>query len=196
MEKIIEKAKKHCLNLLKKSRCRFLPFHNVEHTMQVYEYVLKIGAYEERDIQELEPVLLAALFHDTGNATEFKGHENFSTIEANHFLAANNYPIASTILVFGCINATRMPQEPKNSLEKIICDADLFHLGTNSFRKKNKLLRIEWYKYWSISYTDKEWTSLNILFLDQHKFHTKYGQEILEPLKQENLRELKLIASK
>ena len=32
-----------------------------------------------------------------------------------------------------------MPRNPNNILEEIICDADLYHLGTNDFDKKGEL---------------------------------------------------------
>ena len=31
------------------------------------------------------------------------------------------------------ILVTKMPQKPKNKLEEIICDADLYYLGTDQF---------------------------------------------------------------
>jgi len=191
MKKLVRKAKKHCIGLLLGSRCGSLPFHNEEHTMNVYENVLKISIYEKMDMEEMEPVLLAALFHDTGNASVFAGHENFSATEANKFLAAQSYPPEKIDLVIDCIKATRMPQRPKNSYEEIICDADLFHLGTKLYSSRNKLLRKEWAKFLNTEYSDAAWDSLNIEFLEQHRFHTRYGQEILKPVKMENLKELK-----
>ena len=191
METIIRKTKIHCIGLLLRSRCGSLPFHNVGHTMEVYENVLKIGMYGGMGLEELEPVLLAALFHDTGNATVFKGHEDFSAIEANHFLAANKYPVSQTVSVMGCINATKMPQQPKKLLEKIICDADLFHLGTASFWKKNNMLRTELARFQGLEYSNWDWNALNITFLANHRFWTAYGKDILEPVKQEHLNELK-----
>ncbi len=191
MEEIVRKAKKYCIGLLSRSRCGSLPFHNEEHTMNVYENVLKIGIYENKNLQDLEPVLLTALFHDTGNATVFAGHENCSSIEASNFLVAQEYPDAKIAVVIDCINATKMPQRPLDIYEKIICDADLFHLGTRSYRSKNKLLRREWAKFLNTEYSDEAWDSLNITFLEQHSFHTRYGKEILGPVKMENLKELK-----
>ncbi|WP_373519446.1 HD domain-containing protein [Pricia sp.] len=191
MTTIVKKAKKYCIGLLSGSRCGTLPFHNEEHTMNVYENVLKIGMYENMEMEELEPVMLAALFHDTGNATVFAGHENFSATEASNFLLAQSYPYDKIDLVINCIKATRMPQRPKNIYEAIICDADLFHLGINSYHAKNTLLRLEWATFLNTQYSNASWDSLNIEFLQQHRFHTKYGQKILEPVKQRNLRELK-----
>lgn len=187
MSSIIRKAKKHCIGLLSGSRCSSLPFHNQEHTMKVYENILKIGMHENRSLEELEPVLLAALFHDTGNALVFAGHESYSATEASNFLLSQDYPSDKIGLVIDCIKATKMPQQPKNSYEEIICDADLFHLGTRSYNSKNKLLRREWVKFLNTEYSDEAWDSLNIGFLEQHRFHTKYGRDILEPVKQENL---------
>ncbi|MBT2161276.1 HD domain-containing protein [Zobellia barbeyronii] len=191
MEEILKNAQKYCTRVLMGSRCKSLPFHNVEHTMEVFSNVKKIGSYGYLNNDELKPVLLAALFHDTGNATVFKGHENFSVIKATDFLNGQNYPVEKLKMVTDCIKATRMPQEPKNYLEEIICDADLFHLGTKFFTAKNKLIRQEWEKFLEVRYTDEAWYALNITFLEQHRYHTKYGKDLLEPIKQKNLNQLK-----
>ncbi len=191
MNYVVRKAKKHCIGLLLQSRCSSLPFHNERHTMNVYENVLKIGMYENMDVEELEPVLLAALFHDTGNASVFAGHEGYSATEACNFLLAQGYSNDKIDLVIDCINATRMPQRPKNRYEEIICDADLFHLGTGAYHEINKSLRTEWSSFLNTEYSDVAWDSFNIEFLEKHRFHTKYGQEILEPIKMGNLNKLK-----
>ena len=191
MKTIMAKAKKYCMDLLLQSRCSNLPFHNENHSMEVFENTIKIGMYENMTLEELEPVLLAALFHDTGNATVFIGHENYSATEASNFLLAQKYPYDKTALVIGCIKATRMPQQPKNRYEEIICDADLFHLGTRAYGSKNSALRKEWSKFLNTDYSDAKWDALNVEFLKQHRFHTKYGREILEPGKQDNIVQLK-----
>lgn len=187
MEDILAKAKKHCAQLLRESRCSSLPFHNHQHTTDVYENVLIIGLYERKDLKTLEPALLAALFHDTGNAKKFLGHEDLSIKKAIMYLKSQKYTASKIEKVIACINATRMPQTPLNSLEKIICDADLFHLGTTSYLAKNQLLRNEWAQYRELEYSDAEWIALNISFLKQHRFHTNYGREILQPIKQHTI---------
>jgi predicted metal-dependent HD superfamily phosphohydrolase len=45
--------------------------------------------------------------------------------------------------VKACILATEMPQKPVGLLQEIICDADLFHLGTEDFSDRSKLVRKE-----------------------------------------------------
>lgn len=191
MTDIVNKARKYCIKLLKRIRCSGLPFHNPEHTAEVYDNVLKIGACEKLSGDELEVVLLAALFHDTGNAEDFSNHENFSINHALNFLNKNNYPTPSSGMVIDCINATRMPQNPNTTLNKIICDADLYHLGTTNFHAKNISLRKEWSNFMGIEYSDHDWIEMNIKFLKGHHYHTNYGKEILEPVKKQNLEKLR-----
>ncbi len=62
---------------------------------------------------------------------------------ATKFLKENDYPDEGIAKVVSLINATRMPRNPKNILEEIICDADLHHLGTNNYDVKGDLFRNE-----------------------------------------------------
>ena len=92
--------------------------------------------------------------------------------------------------VIGCINATRLPQNPNSLIEQIICDADLFHLGTGDFREKNKLLREELNDFGNMDLSKKDWRKKNIEFLSKHNYFTSYAKENLDPLKQVYLEEL------
>lgn len=193
MSALVNKAKKYCLSILEKSRCNNLPFHNAKHTIEVYGNVVRIGAYEKLDFEAIEPVQLAALFHDVGNAAIFQGHENIGIDKAKDFLQSEDYPRPKIDKVIDCIWATRMPQRPTDIYENIICDADLHHLGSENFLEKNTLLRKEWSEHLKIDYSDEAWNILNIRFLQEHRFHTKYGTEILEPVKKQNIELLKQI---
>ena len=83
-----------------------------------------------------------------------------------------------------------MPQTPVNSLEKIICDADLFHLGTDAFREKTNLLRKELKNFGDEEITKNDWWKKNIEFLEAHKYFTTYGQETLQPIKEVHIKGL------
>ena len=191
MSAILQNTKRHCYGLIQKSSCYFLPFHNWNHTLEVYERTQLIASYEGVSGKALERVLIAALFHDTGNAAEFKGHERVSAINAQKFLTQRAYSHTAIHEVISCILATQIPQKPTNLNQKIICDADLFHLGDPSFFWKNELLRNEWSQYLDTQYEDAEWYDLNIAFLDSHKFHTSYGKTYLRPIKERNIEQLK-----
>lgn len=188
MDSILRKAKKNCTDLLVASRCGELPFHNLEHTLVVYYNVKEIGHYENLGDTELEPILIAALFHDSGNVECFKDHEEISAAKAKTFLRKENYDFDSIQIVINCIMATKMPQKPTTIYERIICDADLFHLGRKNFYEVNEQLRAEWELVGKEHYTDLQWFTMNIGFLRNHDFHTNYGKKILEPVKQENIR--------
>ena len=43
-----------------------------------------------------------------------------------------------------CILATKMPRNPRNLVEEIICDADTYHFGTKEFKDTNKRMREEY----------------------------------------------------
>ncbi|TXK70598.1 HD domain-containing protein [Mesonia sp. HuA40] len=191
MSAILQKAYNHCFRILKESRCNFLDFHNCQHTQEVYNIVKTIGTYEKLDKDELEIVLLAALFHDTGNTQTFQGHEMLSAHKASCFLNQNKYPKTGIEKLTNCILGTKMPQQPKTILEKVLCDADLAHLGSTDFQEKNKCLRLEWHNQLNLSFTTKEWLELNCSFLENHTYFTSFGKKFLEPQKQKNMIKIK-----
>ena len=84
-----------------------------------------------------------------------------------------------------------MPQSPTSRLEKIVCDADLFHFGTADFSERNNLMRkeTEWRTGKKIG--KNQWRKGTIRFLEAHQFQTDYCRNILQDKKQQNLRELK-----
>lgn len=187
MESIILKSKMHCTDLLTKSRCQFLPFHDVQHTLEVFDNVKLIGRMQHINIDGLEPVLLAALFHDTGVSKTYKGHEEVSCVNAIQFLTLHKYPKHKIDIVTGCIKATQMLQKPTTEYEAILCDADLFHLSGKHFRTKNTLLRKEWETHLNLKFSNQEWYLLNLDFLKQHQYPTSFGKIVLSELKQHNL---------
>ena len=84
-----------------------------------------------------------------------------------------------------------MPQSPLSQVEKILCDADLMHLSTEDFKAKNGLLKQERENILKTKISKKEWRKGNIQFLENHKYFTDYGQQYLEPNKQDNLNQIR-----
>lgn len=188
---IVSDTYDHCIDLLEKTRCKTLPFHSVEHTKEVYEYVKTIADYEEVYGQDREPILIAALFHDTGMAETYVNHEEQSAVYAREFLNKQEYPPEKIEAVIACILATKMPQNPQTKSENIICDADLYHLGLESYIFKNERLRVEWEQYFNLKYSDEEWYAINVEFLENQKYHTWFGQTVLKNRKDLNWNMLK-----
>jgi hypothetical protein len=90
-----------------------------------------------------------------------------------------------------CIRATRLPQKPANLLQQIICDADLFHLGTDQFEDKTRALRKELNMTSGTHVSKEEWGRINVQFLEMHHYFTAYCKERLEHVKQEHLKRLR-----
>lgn len=185
-DKIVEKAEQHCPGLLNSGGCPYLPFYNIKHTQDVYRNTKLIAANEDLSLEETEPVLIAALFHDTANAWSFEGHEEIRAREAVSFLGQAGYLVSKTSVTHNCILSTAMPQRPRTVYERIICDPDLYQLGTKDYIRLNEHLRTEWELFLKKFYTDRKWYALNRDFLLEHNFQTDYGQTVLEPVKQRN----------
>lgn len=83
-----------------------------------------------------------------------------------------------------------MPQQPITLAQKVICDADLAHLGKANFSQKNKNLRKEWDLYNHLQYTDEQWVVMNLNFLQNHNFHTSFAREHYRKQKEDNLKYL------
>ena len=120
-------------NLLKNELSPRVVYHNYNHTLKVVEAVNEIALAEKILEEELEVLLLAAWFHDTGFIKGAPNHEKESQKIAEKYLFEKELGEEKIAKVLSIIEATRMPQKPTSKLEKIICDADLFHLGTENF---------------------------------------------------------------
>ncbi len=167
-------------------------YHNLEHTKGVVMAGEKMADYYQLQPEDRTAVLIAAWFHDTGfSSGESHGHEATSIRLATTFLQDHHAEPSLIQKVTSCIEATRMPQSPVSLIQQILCDADLFHLGTDEFSVKNEQLRQELSEFSKDELTRKKWRKMNITFLENHKYFTDYGRRKLQPVKEEHLLELK-----
>ena len=88
------------------------------------------------------------------------------------------------------ILATEMPQNPKNHLSAILCDADLDYIGGDYFIDNGDKLYKEFLAYGIVS-EDVNWDTIQLKFLENHSFHTKTSNLVREIIKQQNLRKVK-----
>jgi predicted metal-dependent HD superfamily phosphohydrolase len=169
-----------------------LVYHNKVHTLQVVHAAEQITAYYRLTEPELLVVMLAVWFHDMGYLLgNRQQHEQLGADAARAFALAQGLPESSAKTVASCILATRIPQNPQNLLEQIVCDADLFHLGSKDFNKRNKLLRAETELATGNKIAGSDWSKSSIQFLESHKYHTAYCQTLLKQQKEENLEKLR-----
>ena len=184
MTKLIDLSVEYIEQLFRKKLPSSLCYHNLIHTRMVVDAVQIIGNHMSLTVQEQEMVTLAAWFHDVGFTITYQGHEKESISLARLKLIEWGYPLRNLKQVEHCILATRMPQSPKNNLEEILCDADLYHMSQSKYWHYNDLLFEELTGCMAIKTTYKEWLIDNIKFLQDHKYFTSYAQRHFEPSKQ------------
>ncbi|MGK9128010.1 DUF5706 domain-containing protein [Olivibacter sp. SA151] len=169
-----------------------LCFHDIEHIHQVVDASRKIGEYYQLSAEDNFIVQVAAYFHDVGYYTgPPQNHELRSAEIAENFLQERQVEASVIESIKKCIVATRMPQNPQSLLEKIVCDADLFHLGSDGFNERNKLMRKEAEGCQGKSIDKETWRNGTIALMERHHYHTEYANLFLKDKKLENLASLK-----
>ncbi len=167
-------------------------FHNLEHTRKVAFASELLAAHYQLSDEDTFVLLMAAWFHDTGfSSGKAEDHEKESIRLAEKFLNERNVDASLIARISSAISATRMPQSPVSQVERILCDADLYHLGTDDFKDKSQQLLKEQEAYFGKEIPKKEWRQRNIEFLEDHKYFTDYCQTRLEPKKQAHLAAMK-----
>lgn len=183
---MFEKVYQKMMSQLENSLPSWLYYHSPAHT----RYVLKQAEYiaQKENVSEEDLLLLkvAAVYHDSGFLISPKNHEKLGCQIAGNDLEAYGFDAHQIKKICGMIMATRIPQKPKNLLEKIIADADLEYLGTNKFEEFGNQLYQE-RLHFHPEMTLEEWNEIQIGFITSHTYHTNFCKEHREPIKQKNL---------
>lgn len=190
MESILNLAADYVTNLFKFNLPQEITYHNLTHIKEAVKIAEEIGKNSKLKPTEIEMLLLAAWFHDIGMVYQYSKHEEKSAEICRAFLTDHDYSRDNIKTVVNIILSTRLPQKPKNLLEKIMCDADLSYIGKNKFDLRSQLLREEWKNMLSQNFSDYEWLKANIDFLLANKFHTKSAKSLFNKQRKENLAKL------
>lgn len=172
-----------------------LVYHNLVHTENVVNAAIEIANHYRLNDQDYFIVVTAAWFHDIGYYTEPARHEEKGAEEAAVFLTRKGVDPATVETIANCIRATRLPQNPQSLVEKIVADADLFHLGTAKFVELNKIIRREFIELHNIEISKEEWRNKTIRLLESHYYHTDYCRLLLNDTKAKHLERLKAKAA-
>jgi predicted metal-dependent HD superfamily phosphohydrolase len=189
-----DKAKETIVHHLEQNLPSDLFYHGIHHTFDVFDAALVIAENEKIDsADDLTLLKTAALFHDSGFTIDASKHEECGCDLAREILPACDYTNSQIDQICGMIMATKIPQQPLNLLERIICDADLDYLGRDDFFKIGDTL------YQELKAFDKikdvtQWNQLQISFLSNHQYYTEFSRGNREIKKQENLQAVTKIA--
>lgn len=183
---LLEKVEQHVKGLFATNYNPQLLYHNLNHTQKVVERCSEIAEAYPLSQEERFILLAAAWFHDTGHLLETGcGHEAKSVEIMREFFQHQAVDQFIADQAAGCIMATAMPQKPTTLLEKIICDADVYNLGTEEFKQTDQLVKAEIEQTLKTHCCNWDITTLN--FLKTHRFFTSYCKRKLKAGKEKNV---------
>lgn len=196
---IVQEALEYVSMLLKDVENFGYSFHNLDHTMEVYNRSIYLLKKENINNELSELVKLASLFHDTWFLYQYDNNEplarnllekfsknsewwfqerlNFSPL-VNEFLSFHKYPKDKLEIVNNLILATIPYTKPSNILEEIIKDSDMDNVGREDFFDKWVLVRQELYNIKWLVYTDYEW------YCNVYKMMKNYSYSTMTQIKE------------
>ncbi|MBN2697671.1 MAG: HD domain-containing protein [Bacteroidales bacterium] len=178
------------LDKLERELPSFLYYHNVKHTVDVVTEVELIGWAEGLDDEEILLLKTAGLFHDAGHTIEYDNHEYHSTVLAREFLPEYGYTTEQIDKICEIIMATKLPPQPGDIYQKIICDADLDYLGRSDMIPVSNTLYKEMKEQDKIG-SFNEWNRLQLKFISGHQYFTRTAQALREVNKQKQIERIK-----
>lgn len=161
-------------------------YHNVHHVLDVFSAAACLA--EQEKISEIETFLLlsAVLYHDTGFMIGTKNHEELSCDLAKQQLPDFGFINSDIQVICSLIRATRIPQQPQNQIEQIICDADLDYLGREDFEQIGEGLFQELIHTGQLN-NRREWDERQVIFMEKHQYFTSTAKRIRNEGKERNL---------
>lgn len=174
------------IDKLEKELPHHLTYHNPNHTREVIKNVQRIAKAEKVNDHQYLLLSTAALFHDAGFLESYANHEERSCDIARIYLPQYEYTEDEIDVICRLILVTKVPQMPVTLMEKILCDADLYYLGTDKFAQiadnlYSELKEVGLIKSW------KDWQQHQIEFLETHNYFTNTVIKECGPKKAKNL---------
>jgi putative nucleotidyltransferase with HDIG domain len=188
---IIREAEIYVRDLLDNELSKDCLFHTINHTLEVVRNAEIIADYSNL-CEECKDVLrIAALFHDVGYIDSYEDHEIESASYASSFLTSKNIDESIIKQVVESIHATKMPQQPKDDISKVLCDADLMNMTFDDYFEQIDLMRLEWEKTGKAKLNKEEAYKSSLEFFKAHQYHSEYGKKILQPKKEKTESKIK-----
>lgn len=195
--KFYKRLEEHVTGLFDSHDVSHLVFHNIEHTRAVVIRASEIAGHYDISDADMRIIQVATWFHDTGYLIGPPAvHEENSVILMKEFAEVEGLTQHEIEEISGCIMATKKVKDPETMLQKIVCDADSYHLGTNDFKKTNKQVYEEFYGLPGIDKPKAEFRQDTIAMLARHRYYTDYCNELLTDIKLKNMKSLEKKAAK
>jgi predicted metal-dependent HD superfamily phosphohydrolase len=171
-----------------------IKYHDADHTLHPTKGVVAIAndiaIAENISENDRELLITAAYFHDTGYIREYDRNEPIAARMAGRILKLIGYKPNEIKKIQNMILSTDLAVEPKTHLEKILCDADLDHLGRPDFLEFDSKLR-EGRRNRGVDVSDDEkWYNGTLNLIINHKFYTESQRKLREEQRQKNIQTL------
>jgi uncharacterized protein len=184
-------TKRFILSVLASDLSPTLYYHGLHHVLDVVEAAERIARAESiSDDESLDLLKTAALFHDVGFLSTYKGHEEVGCAYVRRILPEFGYEPAQINDICGMIMATQIPQTPRTKLEEILCDADLDYMGRTDFEPIAHSLYDELKARAMIS-DEMAWNRIQVSFLGTHHYWTPTAIATRQAVKEQHLNALK-----
>jgi predicted metal-dependent HD superfamily phosphohydrolase len=198
MEEIItQESEKFVRDLFEKEITDRLKYHDILHTEYVAHQSRIIGLNSGLTEEEINTVVVAAWFHDSGFVSHSNGHEEKSQEIAREFLSSKGVAKDQIEKVLHCIMATKMPQKPDGDiLAKVLCDADMAHLSEDFYLDRTNLLKKEWNNDSETKLSRKAYYQETVELFNNHTYFTEYGNSEFSEGKTKNYQLLHTLREK
>lgn len=180
----------HILKFMQQELPDRLRYHSLEHTLGVIRSSEYIAKKHKLPSEDLNLLLTAAAYHDSGFTQSYKNHEAIGCEIVLETLPKFDYNPEQIALIQKMILATKIPQSPSSLPEKILCDADLDYLGGGKYGEISESLYDE-FGLNGLDISEANWLDMQINFLESHHYWTDFALSVLKPKKQNVLNNLK-----
>jgi len=188
-------VEKYILQKLEKELPSNLFYHDVRHTMDVRDAAERLAVMENLSADEITLLKTTALFHDAGFIYQYYDNEHLGVKMACDTLPSYGYSGVQITDISKLILSTSIPVNPKNLMERIICDADLDYLGREDFYSISYTLRREWAEYGKAK-TLLQWYEEQLAFMKKQKFFTESAIKLRVPRMKQYIVEMKEMLGK
>jgi predicted metal-dependent HD superfamily phosphohydrolase len=200
---LITESENYLSALLAEKLPESIIFHNFNHAVMVKKYAETIGEHTGLSPDEMNILKLCALFHDVGYVNSFKQNNKESINIISAFLSQHEVDQQTIDHISEIIASIKLPQNPKDKIAEVLCDADLMYITSETGMEQFDLLYDETALDKKKSDKRSTFEKGSIDFFTTHTYFTEYGKTVLQPKKEaaikrisERLKRRKLIESK
>lgn len=165
-------------------------YHNLQYSQELVNRATEIAGHYQIEPKRLFVIQTAAWFNTLCYHENPDSYYKRSARIADKFLRKISAPQEVIKGVTEAILVTRIPQQPKDLVEQIVCDAHMYYLGLDDFENRSRLIRKELELITGKKISKEEWRLRNIQLLQNHRFKTDHARALLEEQQKRNLAQL------